>query len=184
MQSETWQCGWNILRSAIAAADTDLTTATFRWASRPWAATGYTGHKPEVDHRANYCVLTVFGYDSAGGADGADPGDFTIYGYREGGPAESLFTLTASILGTKQVIDHPVSGVALSSAVAADTTWMDGTTLTVIGHTPTPILMDGGQVNRQTKVTFDLTGFRYIWPQINNGTLGANVSTTILAAYY
>lgn len=81
----TAQRGWGTARSAVAAAESDLTPANSRWADRP-AEKCYT--------LRNVCKAVELAFR---GNDNAATGSFSIYTYRRGGDAQLVCTGTVVI---------------------------------------------------------------------------------------
>ena len=168
---ETVQGTYKAIRSSIHGGndDTALTTATHNWASKP-AATACI----EIPDYANYCELIMM-VENDTDPDGADAGDLTAYMYRDGGPAQRVFSAVDMLGGDAQVIENPCLGVTLQAFDAGDASWIDDITTFTNTWSPAATLSEDAS-DRIASIRFDCCGYRWLFPQLTDVAAATYVS--------
>jgi len=152
------------LTSAAVAVDTDLA-----------AATGYAigAISGEVDLRMTgydtYANLVSITLHAVTGANG-DTLTQKLYGRVDGGPPQLLASIVWTI------------GTARVDGATATYLWAD-TAVVTSTHMKTFVVADGGGSDRVCSVTFDATGYRYLYSLITAQT-GNPTLITVLYRYF
>ena len=172
----TANSGWKLLRTAGAldgpgGATTDLTGTDLSWGSKCVseatidATTGMIDVWDELGWGVNAVQIAFFTVDDAAN----DNFDLEIYAWADSkyAPAQVVYLTTgdACIVGTYDCQKHPTLGTAQTSGL-----WVD----TISGTDPWPTSVDviDSANNRMCTMTFDLTGCRYLWVRLWNGSTG------------
>jgi len=156
----------NTLASATAAVDTDLAAATGYGIGAPTGSVDLQAHGGANEVTTANAVSLVL---NATGALATDTLTQKIYGITDQGPPQ----LIASIVWTM--------GTALADGTTAGYLWA-GTAVVTSTHASTIVAADSAS-NRVCSVSFDCTGFRYLYGLITAQT-GDPLIITSLYRYW
>lgn len=150
---ETYQMGYNVLRSGVTTDDTPLdgTTEgyTYCFADKPAkAATGDPAGAIRVHPAWNNAQVIFWGSDAADEAC-----NYKLYAWREDGPAALVCSGTFT-LGT-------------AYAVATDPNYLYADTITATDVWPTEVVVSDSGNNRVASVAFDLLGYSWLYCEID-----------------
>lgn len=166
---------YRLFRDTVSTADTDLTASTKSWANfitnhHPPSGTGALAIK--LEERDNKAIV-MFDHKNAD----TDTAALTIYGYREGFPAEFICSVDTITAGDQESI-YPLS--ATTTRYFADTV---GTiTQRWIGGSGTVEEVDSGGNNGMAKLKFDTYGIKYLL--ILFTTISANDDVRAFISFY
>ena len=161
---------------ATDGVDTDLTASTKSWANfvtnhHPSSGSGAKAIK--LEERDNKAII-VFDFENID----ADTAGCTIYGYREGWPAEFICSINTITAGNQESI-YPLS--ATTTRYFADN--IGTITQAWIGGSSSVEEVDSaGTANRMAKIKFDTYGVKYLL--ILFTSISANDSVRAFITFY